>query len=354
MPLALGLYSWPALPPHFDVIAPPLVDDDVQALPPLRLQDDENAAALNDRLAAVGFVADRQNCPDLSAQLELSIRRPVDTIVCSVLDIDLTACVQGAAAHATAEPLVAGVETIRLATRAKRGVIVIDSRVPASWWLPLRAAAAPFAATISIVDLSHAYPQADPSLLVYTVLNRKLPPRKLPVEAGAIVIDGIAAACVGSIVQRNKPIVALPMVVRDHDRHESYFVLAPPSQTVGDLVAHLNLAGHASGLRVIRGGDLLRDVIVDPAVPVIKSEVVLHIASVPPAVNPNACIRCGWCFEACPTRVQPATLLEAAQTEDFTLARRGGLSACIECGICSYVCPSHLPLLSSIRALLDA
>ncbi len=70
-----------------------------------------------------------------------------------------------------------------------------------------------------------------------------------------------------------------------------------------------------------------------------------------PDVIPDPCIRCAWCVEACPVRIQPAGLLEAAQRNDHALAIEYGLESCIECGICAYVCPSELPLLKGIRAL---
>jgi Na+-translocating ferredoxin:NAD+ oxidoreductase RnfC subunit len=47
--------------------------------------------------------------------------------------------------------------------------------------------------------------------------------------------------------------------------------------------------------------------------------------------------------------VQPAVVLEAAQIDSQSLARKAGIEACIECGVCSYVCPSELPILAGIR-----
>ena len=70
-----------------------------------------------------------------------------------------------------------------------------------------------------------------------------------------------------------------------------------------------------------------------------------------PVINPDACIRCGWCVEACPVGIHPAGLLESAQDNDVKAAQWYGLESCIGCGICSYVCPSRLPLLPAIREL---
>ena len=81
------------------------------------------------------------------------------------------------------------------------------------------------------------------------------------------------------------------------------------------------------------------------------SELCIDVSPTQPPVNPEPCIRCGWCVQACPSRIHPAGLLEAAQLHDSVLANRYGIDACIECGICSYVCPSRLPLLPAIREL---
>jgi electron transport complex protein RnfC len=93
----------------------------------------------------------------------------------------------------------------------------------------------------------------------------------------------------------------------------------------------------------------LRDIRLTPDAVLGSGELTLHVTLPEPVRSPQPCVRCGWCLEACPTRVQPAGVLEAAQRGDYQMAERAGLHACIECGLCTYVCPSRLPLLESIR-----
>ena len=124
--------------------------------------------------------------------------------------------------------------------------------------------------------------------------------------------------------------------------------MAPVAMNVGEL---LHALGENDTDVLIRGGDLLRDHIVSRDAIVSAGELVLHTSDPEPDINPDACIRCAWCIEACPTRVQPAVILEAAQRDDAELAERAGIESCIECGICSYVCPSKLPLLEGIRVM---
>jgi electron transport complex protein RnfC len=97
---------------------------------------------------------------------------------------------------------------------------------------------------------------------------------------------------------------------------------------------------------------VLRDVQIQPDTILGAGELIIHAAPMDSAAIPGSCIRCGWCADACPTRVHPAGILEAAQLDDPELAERNGLEACIECGICTYVCPSELPLLRGIRTMM--
>ena len=69
---------------------------------------------------------------------------------------------------------------------------------------------------------------------------------------------------------------------------------------------------------------------------------------------PTQCIRCGWCSDNCPARLNVAAL-----NDDFELARaerakRRGALACVGCGICSYVCPARLPLRRRLGLLQQA
>ena len=61
----------------------------------------------------------------------------------------------------------------------------------------------------------------------------------------------------------------------------------------------------------------------------------------PPA---QACIRCGYCVEACPMELLPQQLFWYSQSSNLEQAEQHNIMDCIECGACSYVCPSSIPL----------
>ena len=64
----------------------------------------------------------------------------------------------------------------------------------------------------------------------------------------------------------------------------------------------------------------------------------------------HPCIRCGYCVDACPMFLDPASLGALARNEEHDrMADEYHLMDCFECGSCTYVCPSHIPLVQQFR-----
>jgi electron transport complex protein RnfC len=334
------------------------VDDPAHVdAPPVPIEGDDGAKQLDalhrgdlpawaERLRDAGIWTDRRGSPDLIGQLQLAMRRPVDTVLCSLLDADASVCLNAALAARYPRELVAGVNVLSRLTASRNTWIVADERVPGTWIGHVRRLVRKTGTRL--LSIANDYPQADPTLLMYTLLSRRLRPGRLPVEQGALLLDAAAAVAVGRAAILAEPMLRVPLVVRDHPTSRTFFVFAPIGTPLSAVLEGLSLP---TGAGVYRGGDVLRDLRLGARCVVSGSELTLHASAPEPPVNPDPCIRCGWCIEACPTRVQPAVVLEAAQREDLDLAERAGLEACIDCGICSYVCPSKLPLLQGTRVM---
>ncbi|HZL37079.1 MAG TPA: 4Fe-4S dicluster domain-containing protein [Tepidisphaeraceae bacterium] len=299
-----------------------------------------------EQLGRRGVWADSWKSPDLLAQLRACLRTPVDTIICNVLDEDPAVPLQSRVGAAFAVEVAAGALTLAALTRAQRAWAVVSA-----WGSGEQSAGLAGAATgtpLKLVPLRNDYPQAHPTLLIHELTGRHARPGRLPVESGVLVLDVVAAAAVGRCFLNDEPMLTVPVGVRDHGGGRTHFVLAPVGMQLSDVLAQLEISPHQSDWR---GGNPLRERRVGPATVLGGADASFTIAPAPPARNPDPCIRCAWCVEGCPVRIQPAGLLDAAQQDDRGVAREYGLDACIECGICSYVCPSHLPLLASIRKL---
>ena len=85
--------------------------------------------------------------------------------------------------------------------------------------------------------------------------------------------------------------------------------------------------------------------VVTPATPAVLS---LEAADMP---LPGPCLRCGWCTDHCPARLNVTALNDAFELSLVDRARLGGALACVECGVCSYICPARLPLTQRVKQL---
>lgn len=299
-------------------------------------------------LRAAGVWADRHISPDLIGQLNQIISRPIDTLICTILDSDASLRLHAAIAAQMADRVVAGVSFLSGITAARRAIIAVESFTSPKWIAPLAAAARP--EQIQIVELANDYPQSDPVLMMYTLTRRRARPGSLPTAHAALVLDAAAALAVGDAAA-GRPMLTVPVAVHEHVPRRSHFFLVPVGATVEALLRQLWIEPEDV---ILRGGDLLRDLRLTPDSVIAGGELSIHITARERPVIPEPCIRCAWCIEACPTRVHPALVLDAAQRADTHMANRAGIAACIECGICEHVCPSRLPLLDAIREMRNS
>ena len=231
-------------------------------------------------------------------------------------------------------------------TEARRVCLVVEAGSPGRWWTPLRRLVRKSA--VEIVPIVNDYPQGEATMLLLTVLNRRLKPGRSPVEQKVLLFDAATAISVGRSVIREQPMLQVPVAVRDHRRGQTHFVVVP----VGMSLRHvLNQCAIQVDGMILRRGAVLRENEIPLDAVVSGGDLTIHVMPRQSSPLPDPCIRCSWCVESCPVGVQPAGLLEAAQHADLELARAYGLDSCIECGVCSYMCPSRLPLLAGIRTL---
>jgi electron transport complex protein RnfC len=297
-----------------------------------------------DRLRDAGIWADRWASPNLLAQLHESLRRSVDTVVCSVLDGDPNLPIGAAMAVQETDNLIAGVRQIARIAKAARAIIVLQKRLLPGVAATVRRAGGGMAA----IEIVNDYPQADPTILLATVLRRKLRPGRLPTEQGVVLLDAAAAVAVGRVVTSNTPMLTVPVAMFNHAHNSTVLAVAPVGASVDDLLAARKMP---AGGFIFRGGDVLRNQRIPRVAVLAGGEIALHASPGPTPINPDPCIRCGWCVEACPSCIHPAGLLDASQRRDYIAAERYGLAACVECGLCDYVCPSRLPILNGIRMM---
>ena len=65
--------------------------------------------------------------------------------------------------------------------------------------------------------------------------------------------------------------------------------------------------------------------------------------------EPQNCMRCGQCVEACPMGLEPYLLIRLAEQKRWDEMEHNKIMDCIECGCCLFSCPSYQPLLDYVR-----
>lgn len=318
----------------------PLVAADVDRLAAFQV----SRADVIGRLDSLGLQFDRTTCPDLASQLMQSANRPIDFVVCNALDAEPNARLNGLTLAQFPHEVMAGVKILLRATGAPRSQIVVDSAGPRAS-LPLKRG------EDKLIPIESAYPLMHPSLLLSRLFKRQLAPGRLPIERGVLMVDPPAAFVIGRMFSGNSTI-ALPVLLRDDRVNKATAAMTGPEIKLSEL---LGAAGISLDQRtLIVSGEKLRRRRAELDTMAAKLDPLIHICPAEAPAPAEACVRCNWCADVCPVSVLPMLVLEAAQTNDGSLADRAGARRCIDCGLCDYVCPSRLPLMSAIRHALSS
>jgi Na+-translocating ferredoxin:NAD+ oxidoreductase RnfC subunit len=167
-----------------------------------------------DRLLHAGVHAWRVGSPDLISQLYQCLSRPIDTVLCCVLDSDPNVPLNLSVAQTDPAALAVGVDLLSKLTGARRVWVAADPATSAGWF----AAMDPLirADGLRLVGLRGDYPQPHPTLLLHSLLRRKLRPGRLPVEKGVLLLDATAAVAIGRCASADLPMLDVPIAIRDH------------------------------------------------------------------------------------------------------------------------------------------
>jgi len=195
------------------------------------------------------------------------------------------------------------------------------------------------------IALSHKYPTGAEAILAKILTRREVPPGRSLLEIGVGVVD--AATClavyrwVAAGIRQTARVVTVAGRV---ERPGNYYV---PFGT--DCMA---MTGGAD-VPIIHGGPMVGLRCGDQGVVGPATDAVLAVETCRFAA-PGPCIRCGWCTDHCPARLNVAALNDDFELNLVERAHQAGALACVECGVCSYVCPARLPLSQRIKQLKQA
>ena len=205
---------------------------------------------------------------------------------------------------------------------------------------------------MEVLALKTKYPQGGERQLIYATTGRAINSAMLPADAGCVVDNVETIINVYRAVAEGKPSMERVVTVSGDAINEpgNFKVLFGTNQA--------ELVEAAGGFKeepekMISGGPMMGFSMFTLDVPVTKtsSSILCFTKDEVAKYEPSACINCGRCVDACPSRLIPSRLADLAERhneEAFT--KMEGLE-CMECGSCSYVCPAKRPLKQSIGSM---
>ena len=246
------------------------------------------------------------------------------------------------------DSLIDGMKVILSLFPNARGVLAVEDNKPEAIRLLKERAAGE--TRISVAKLPTKYPQGSERQLIYAVTGRAINSSQLPADAGCIVDNVDTIVAVNRAVRERKPLITRIVTVTGDA------VAEPQNFQVRIGTNYHELIEEAGGFvtepaRIISGGPMMGFGIFDLDVPATRTASALLCLSKDEVGTPSACINCGRCVEACPSRLVP-TLLEryAVHYDTEMFLKRDGMECC-ECGCCSYVCPAKRQLTQAIKSM---
>lgn len=203
---------------------------------------------------------------------------------------------------------------------------------------------------VSVKALNLKYPQGGEKQLIDACIDRQVPSGCLPIEVGAVVDNVATLYAIYEAVQKNKPLISRVMTVtgksvKNPGNYEVRF-----GTPLADVIAVAGGIPEDTG-KIIGGGPMMGRAMQNIDMPCNKrmSGALFLTKKESVRVEPENCIRCGKCVDACPMGLEPYMLAKLSAAQNWEKMEELNVMDCIDCGCCLFTCPSHRPLLDYIR-----
>lgn len=252
-----------------------------------------------------------------------------------------------------ADKVVVGAQILKQASAARRCIIAIEDTKPDAIATLKQALQneVNLDQACELVIIPSKYPAGSERQLIKCVTGIEIPTGQHPTENGIVMHNvGTAYAAYETIVE-GKPCISrfTTLCGQALKTPKNFEVLIG---TTADFLFELCGIQTSNKLKSIVGGSLMGSELGSDKAAICKTTNCLIAASANEFQTPQAeqaCIRCGFCADVCPSNLLPQQLLAFSKTTDTTQLLEHGLFDCIECGACDYVCPSKLPLVSTYK-----
>ncbi len=205
---------------------------------------------------------------------------------------------------------------------------------------------------MEVLALKTKYPQGGERQLIYATTGRAINSAMLPADAGCVVDNVATIISIYEAVAEGKPSMERVTTVSGDAVNEPGNFRVPFGLNQEELIEAAG--GYKSEPeKVISGGPMMGFSMFSLDVPITKtsSSILCLTKDEVAKFEPTACINCGRCVDACPSRLIPSRLADYAEHHDeAAFTKHEGLE-CMECGSCSFVCPAKRPLKQAIGSM---
>lgn len=248
------------------------------------------------------------------------------------------------------EKLIGGLKIILGLFPNARGILAVEDNKPDC--IELLQKLTKNETKISVKALKTKYPQGAERQIIYAATGRSIHSGMLPADAGCIVDNADTIVAVYLAVMQGRPLMNRIVTVTGEAIADPRNFLIRIGTNYHELVEEAG-GFKEEPVKIVSGGPMMGFALFGLDVPTTKtaSALLCMTRDDVSAMEPTACINCGKCVDACPSRLLPCTLSEFAEhdrVEDF-LTYYG--MECMECGCCSFVCPAKRPLAQSIKSM---
>ena len=207
---------------------------------------------------------------------------------------------------------------------------------------------------MEVKALKTKYPQGSERQLIYAATGRAINSTMLPADAGCIVDNVDTIVAIYHAVKFGMPLIQRIVTITGDA------VTEPQNLRVNIGTSFAELLEAAGGTKVqpkkvIAGGPMMGFAMFDLNCPTTKTTgglLLLAKDDVEEAeAQETACINCGRCVTACPSRMVPSRLADFAEQHRPEMFEAWHGMECMECGSCSYTCPAKRNLAQAIKSM---
>jgi Na+-translocating ferredoxin:NAD+ oxidoreductase subunit C len=282
-------------------------------------------------------------------KLKQSLKSDVKTLLINGAECEPFISCDEALMREHADEIVAGCLFLTKAAKAATCVIAIESHKKEAIKAIKHAI---IGQDIKLAIVASKYPAGSEKQLIQSVTGKKIPAGSKPIDAGILVLNvGTVYSAYTSLTTGQPNITRITTLSGKPLRTPKNFEVL-----YGTPISFLlEICGveKSEHTQTIIGGPLMGAPLQNGNAGITRTSnciIAADVKTFPEAAAELACIRCGFCADACPVKLLPQQLYSFARSQNLEQLQSYQLNACIECGACSYVCPSKIPLVDYFKA----